>query len=821
MMNAKHKKYAVVDLEATSARSDGKIIQIGIVIVEDGEVTAEYATDVNPHEPLDNHIIELTGITDQQLAQAPDFSQVAGQVYDLISDCIFVAHNVTFDANFLAEALFFEGFELRTPRVDTVELAQVFFPELEKYNLSFLAQHLSLDLEQAHTAIADAHATAQLLLTLQDKIRSLPRQTVELLLRFSDALLYESYLVLEECLSDCRQDLPKGYTQVAQLVVPQPQPLLIRRRLSLEWHHNLALLGLQERPLQAQMADWVRTSIDDGRITGIQAPAGMGKTYAYLLGILMTDPSQQIVLSVPTKALQDQLVQQELHHLADVFQVDFQSLKSPRDVIKLDSFYDSLSQQDNRLVQRFKMQLIVWLLETKTGDLSEIRQWQRVADYINGIRHDGTLKASSLFASVDFWQRAYEKSKTVPLLVTNHAYLLTRIEDDSSFVADKIVVIDEAQRLYLAVEQISRRSLEIVSFSKRLAQALKEEQDILTRRLLEDAMRVIDRLLVEGNGRTGGVPRVDLVHSLQQDIRELPQGLFDEEKRWAQPGLGYFQWHSDTRADQRQFWIEASPEKLSLFSDYLPEVKKLYLISATLAISPQVSLTDLLGFSNEEVDIRVIEAPPRDNQVLYIDQSMPEVHVVSRYQYVQALLERLHQLYRLGQRGLVLFTSRQLLMETASALTEFAIPFVSQLDYDQTKKAKQRFDEGEGAFLLGTGSFWEGVDFVQQDRLVLVVTHLPFDNPKDPLMVKMSSYLEAQGLQVFSHYSLPHMLLRLIQAVGRTNRRDDQKSAVLLLDNRFLHKGYGPVATAYLANYLPIKSEEFSEILRDLADFLL
>ncbi|MGZ7226986.1 exonuclease domain-containing protein, partial [Streptococcus pyogenes] len=78
----------------------------------------------------------------------------------LIEDAIFVAHNVKFDGNLLAENLFFEGFDLHTPRVDTVELAQVFFPTLEKYSLSHLAQAMDLELEQAHTAISDARATA-------------------------------------------------------------------------------------------------------------------------------------------------------------------------------------------------------------------------------------------------------------------------------------------------------------------------------------------------------------------------------------------------------------------------------------------------------------------------------------------------------------------------------------------------------------------------------------------------------------------------------------------------------------------------------------
>ena len=93
--------------------------------MQNGRVIDEFASDVNPHQKLDNHIVHLTGITDQQLSQAPDFSEIARTIFELIEDCIFVALIVKFDANLLAEALFMDGFELRTPRVDTVEIAQV------------------------------------------------------------------------------------------------------------------------------------------------------------------------------------------------------------------------------------------------------------------------------------------------------------------------------------------------------------------------------------------------------------------------------------------------------------------------------------------------------------------------------------------------------------------------------------------------------------------------------------------------------------------------------------------------------------------------
>ncbi len=69
MMNARNDRYVVVDLEATSTGSKAKIIQVGIVVIENGEIIDQYATDVNPHEPLDSHIKELTGLTDKRLAK--------------------------------------------------------------------------------------------------------------------------------------------------------------------------------------------------------------------------------------------------------------------------------------------------------------------------------------------------------------------------------------------------------------------------------------------------------------------------------------------------------------------------------------------------------------------------------------------------------------------------------------------------------------------------------------------------------------------------------------------------------------------------------
>ena len=89
MMDSRNDRYVVVDLEATSTGSKAKIIQVGIVVIENGEIVNQYGTDINPHEPLDSHIKELTGLTDQRLAVAPEFSQVAGRIFELVKDGVF------------------------------------------------------------------------------------------------------------------------------------------------------------------------------------------------------------------------------------------------------------------------------------------------------------------------------------------------------------------------------------------------------------------------------------------------------------------------------------------------------------------------------------------------------------------------------------------------------------------------------------------------------------------------------------------------------------------------------------------------------------
>ncbi|MCP1639020.1 ATP-dependent DNA helicase DinG [Streptococcus gallinaceus] len=794
MYSKKGNKYAVVDLEATGTGSKAKIIQIGIVIVQDGKIQETYQTDINPYEKLDNHIKELTGISDGQLAQAPDFGQVAREIYELIGDAIFVAHNVKFDANLLAEALFFEGFDLLTPRVDTVELSQIFFPTFEKYNLSVLAEKLDLNLDQAHTAIADAMATAQLLLKIQEKIRSLPKQTVGQILDLADNLLYESRLVIDEIYPHLSDYLSERFELVHGLVLKKPAVTPSPRQLSTDFALNLALLGLEKREQQAIFADAVshRLASPSG-VHFIQGQAGIGKTYGYLLPIL-SQTSQAVLVVVPTKVLQGQVMENEGKNLADTFHISLSSIKAARHYLHLGKFSEVLEgQDDNRLMNLCKIQVLVWLTETETGDLDEFQQQYRFPTFYDAIRHDGQLLEQSFFQGWDFWEKVQKKARMSRVLVTNHTYLLEHIKDQSALFTHRILVVDEAQRFLLAVEEFSSQTMDLAQILQLLQSKRDKATDLLEKRLLESTSYELDRIS-KLRGRGCALVSQDL-----QQIRQNLAELRDNDLQELADMLVRFDdfWLEDKHVDDRRVpYLRGSFAEMMNLQEFLSFEKQFY-ISATLQLTKHLTMADLLGF--EDVTVDTLPSQPVENQQIFLPTDLPNVLDYEESEHAHYIAQRLISLKELQEPMLVLFTSTSLLLSVSEILEQMDVPHLAQHKYGTDLQLKKRFECGEGKLLLGTGAFWQGVDFAQQDKMLLVLVRLPFDHPEDRLTQKINHSLRQSGKSPFYDYSLPMMMVRLKQALGRTNRRQEQRSAIILLDPRLLSKKYGKQVRDFLS----------------------
>lgn len=814
----KSQKYAVVDLEATSAGSDAKIIQVGIVLIDDGQISKTYETDVNPYEPLSSHIKDLTGLSDERLAVAPDFAQVAREIYQLLEGRIFVAHNVKFDGNLLAEALFFEGFELRTPRVDTVELAQVFFPSLERYNLPYLAQVLGLELDDAHTAIADAKATAQLFLGLIERIASLPKLTLAKLLTWSDQLIYETGQVI----SDIFQELPErplvGYQEVMGLVLQPGYSYRDSYQLSERFDHNLALLGLEERPQQATFADVIAQRLSDDRVSFIEAPSGMGKTYGYLLSLLAKAKGRRLVVATPTKVLQDQIMATEGQALADVFHINCHSLKGYQNYIKLDRFWESLQRQDdNRLVNRYKMKLLVWLTETATGDLDEIKQQQAYPTFFSELRHDGQLSEKSPFGEVDFWHRSYQKAQFSQLIVTNHSYLLTRIEDDKAFLEGAILVIDEVQKLPLNLEHFSRRSYSILDIMEQVEREHAAVDQLLDRRLLESLAFHLGTLPEKAS--KGNLSQ-EQVQAIRQDLSELGADRLPILRDLFAPQFDEFWLTKEKLVDKRRIYLHAASLAFLGFSHLLPEGTKVFGVSATLDISPRLSLAQLLGFEEEKVTVDYLPDPGQEGQKIWLPTDLAPISTMTDEGYARFIIEQILRLARLGQPSLILFNANQTLRLVSEGLSQLGISHLAQHIHGSAIAIKKRFERGDSQILLGSGAFWEGVDFAQPSEICLVLTRLPFDNPQDKFVQKVNARLRQEGKHPFHDYQLPMMILKLKQAIGRTKRHQTQKSAVLILDNRILTKPYAKQVQRVLKKSSQLLATDFDQALKGIADFL-
>ena len=801
--------YAVVDLEATGTGIDAKIIQIGIVIVENGCIREQFETDINPYEKLDSHIVQLTGITDQQLSKAPDFGQVAGRIFELIGDAVFVAHNVTFDANLLAEALFFEGYELRTPRVDTVELSQLFFPTFEKYSLSNLSHQLDLNLQQAHTAISDAVATANLLLAIQRKIAGLPKQTVKQILDLSDHLLYESRLVIDEVYNQMSEFSSVEVELVHGLALKKKQLAEPENPLSKDFLKNLAQLGLKERPQQTEFARLIeKRLVDEGQVHFIQAQAGIGKTFGYLLPLLAMG-QEKLLITVPTKILQEQIMNKEGQALKQAFSTSISSVKSSTEYIKLDTFWKILQEEnENRLVNQFKMRVLVWLCETNTGDLSELKQRYRYPSFFEHLAHNGRLGSDSLFYEWDFWRRLQAEAMQSRVLLTNHAYFLNHLQERDALMTNRMIVIDEAQKFLLAAEELSSKSQSVDQVLHLLKSKKEKSTKLLDKRLYEACYFELNHLLKRF--RQTGEREIEK-SSLQQLIQCLGElqdfDVFELEKLLT--CYNHF-WIEETIFEgKKHAYLRASKKELLDVSKLLPS-HKTFCISASLEISKNVSLADLLGFKDVTFDRLGREIPT--NQCLFILEDLPDVLSLDKRSHANMLVNYIQDIQGLNRPILLLFTSIALLMEVSDLLEEKGISHLAQHRHGQDYILKKRFDKGECKLLLGTGVFWEGVDFANQPEIIQCITRLPFDNPKDRLVHKINHLLRLKGKHPFYDYSLPMMMAKLQQAIGRTNRSSKQDSVVIILDNRLLGRRYGKQLLEFLEDNYQLQYTNQTEL---------
>lgn len=186
---AKEGDYVVVDIETTGlSRRRHKITEIAAIKVKDGQIIDEFSTLVNPRCSISPFITRLTGIDDELVRDAPYIEHVLPAFLKFLGSSVLVAHNATFDYNFLNHNCSARiGKEIRNPKLCTRKLAGRLLPDLPSKRLGILCEHFNITNESSHRARGDALATAQLLNIFLTLLEENGIKDKENILRFQDS----------------------------------------------------------------------------------------------------------------------------------------------------------------------------------------------------------------------------------------------------------------------------------------------------------------------------------------------------------------------------------------------------------------------------------------------------------------------------------------------------------------------------------------------------------------------------------------------------------------------------------------------------------
>lgn len=473
-------KFAVLDFETTGTQSVGEIIQVGLAIIEeDRTISRVYSSFVKPGAPIPPFITGLTGITDSDVADAPELDEMMMELVPLLDDVVLVGHNVAFDFHFLQNALDRCGYLPFQGRIlDTIDFLRICFPSLTTYQLGGVSSHFGLTHERPHQADSDALATALVLLKCLDELNSLPLLTIQRLSElfagedsdlgwFFDGLLHEREMETFQPESELNfyRQLALKVGDWTELEAPRDQfsgnPLTgmsfadymdeVKARL------KERLPQYETREAQEIMFGEVMTALSGDKHLLIEAGTGTGKSLGYLLPAIYQSvrSEQKVMVSTHTINLQDQLRERDLPLLTEVVPFPFKAaiFKGRGHYLCLRKFEHKINKKDfisPREDAITSAQMIVWLTQSESGDDEELNLGGRGGDYWETVASDtdSCLGRACPWFRKCYYHRAKHEAGIADVVITNHSKLFADVKAGHQLLPSyEHLVIDEAHHL--------------------------------------------------------------------------------------------------------------------------------------------------------------------------------------------------------------------------------------------------------------------------------------------------------------------------------------------------------------------------------------
>ncbi len=611
------------------------------------------------------------------------------------------------------------------------------------------------------------------------------------------------------------------------------------------------LPGFQPRAGQAWMAEAVAETIAGLGNLVVEAGTGTGKTFAYLLPAL--ESGRKTIISTGTKALQDQLYHRDLPLIGKAMgrPVETALLKGRANYLCLERV-DRVSDVADTLLDDLNA-VREWRYRTTSGDKAELtevaedsRIWPLVTSTV-----DNCLGQKCPEYSKCHVVKARRAAQEADLVVVNHHLLLADLAmKEEGFVeflpGAEAIILDEAHQIPdLAVQffgvGLGSRELERLVDEIRLA-TVPFSQPELQRRIdaVQTAVRVLRAEAPRNEGRHQLAEVLDQIREpldalrlalgeLNTAMAEIADGSLELDKLHEQlvgctERLALLA--SDDSWDGLR-WLEINPRSLrinltpldvsSTLNGLIDNPYQAWIFtSATLAVGDDFShFTNRMGLAGVAgVTFPSPYAVDR-NGLIYLPPGLPQPSDPS---HTDAVVESVVPLLDMTDGGaFILFTSHRALNAANKwfkgkkrALNGRKLLVQGTAPRDDLLR---RFREAGNAVLLGTGSFWEGIDVRGQALTIVAIDKLPFASPADPLMMARLEFIRREGGNGFTQHQVPQAVLSMKQGAGRLLRDQNDYGVIVLCDPRLTSKGYGRTFLRSLEP-MPTTSE-----LSDVASF--
>ncbi|MEQ6341087.1 MAG: ATP-dependent DNA helicase [Gammaproteobacteria bacterium] len=591
--------------------------------------------------------------------------------------------------------------------------------------------------------------------------------------------------------------------------------------------------GFAPRAAQQEMAEAVAQAFNDYGLLISEAGTGTGKTYAYLVPAILS--GKKVIISTGTKNLQDQLFHRDLPVVRNALGVPLRAalLKGRANYLCLHRL--ELADLDGRghtrenraMMQRIKE----WAGRTRSGDVAEVVDvpedsplWFQVTSTA-----DNCLGQECPVYSDCHIMKARRAAQEADLVVINHHLLFAdmALKDEgfgellpgaNAFIIDEAHQLPEVASNFFGTSLSSRQMLELADDT--ITEHMREAGDMSELPEAADTLKkaALDlRLALGRDTRRTAWREVAALPEVTTAMQQLRDALTLLQKRLepaAVRGKGLESCQRRTgellvRLDSltgagpanHVIWFETYTKSFTLNSTPL-DIAEIFrartdaskcawiFTSATLAVGGSFEhFASRLGLHDAVTKCWDSPFDFSRNAVFYAPLSMPDPNSPN---YIEALVEAALPVLEASRgRAFLLFTSHRALQEAHERLQgRVAYPLLVQGSAPRGELV-ERFRAMGNAILLGTSSFWEGVDVRGPALSCVIIDKLPFASPGDPVLQARLDALRAQGGNPFMDYQLPHAVITLKQGVGRLIRDVNDRGVMMLCDPRLFSKPYG------------------------------